>query len=445
VFTKRKRYTLIGKGYRIGERRAAKSIWLPDSDRKGHFFCFGTTRVGKTRLIESMIEQDIRKGYSVAFFDPKGDIEIFSKIVQVAFEESRQEELFLITPIFPQYSVSIDPLAYYYMPEEIVSHVVSGIKAKEIQGDEEFFINIAQETTQIIVLSLLLFGRINKVKPLINFNEIRERASYSGLEQLKSDLESINSSETRDILASLNQILEKPKDYFSKISSSLHTVLSSLSTGNVAPIIGKANSNEFIRRLEKGERVILVVQTGSMLTRRTASTLAKVLLSMIQSFVGRRYASGKKVDPPLAIYLDEASNVMYIGIDDMFSKAGGAGVWIHAFTQSLADLEPEIGRSRARKVLDNANTKLFMRVNDPSTAEYIAQYSGEQTRFSPILSLGGGITIREVKEQTILPEDVLNLHKRDFYMFTFRGAYRGRTTYVQPPYFEVEYPEVDVL
>ncbi len=432
--------TFIGKGYKLGDPKAIKNVWLPDSDRKAHMFCFGTTRIGKTRLIELMIEQDIRKGYSVALFDPKGDIDLFSKIVQVAFEENRQEELYLITPIFPAHSASIDPLAYYYMPEEIVSHVVSGIKAKE-----EFFINVAYETTLIIVLSLLLFAKIRGDRAAINFEEIHERASYGGLKNLKSQLEAIDSDEARELVHSLTQILDKPQDYFAKISSTLHSVLTTMTRGGVGSIIGKARTNEFMRRLEKGKRVILVVQTGNLLTRKTAHIIARVLLSMLQSFVGRRYASGRKVEPPLAVYLDEASNLMYIGIEDLFNKAGGAGIWVHAFSQSIADLDAEIGRDHARKILDNTNTKLFMRVNDPMTAKYIAEYSGEHKKFSPILSLGGGITIREIREQTVLPEDVLRLQARDFYLFTLGGAFRGKTANVDSPYFQIEYPTVDVL
>ncbi|MCK4487667.1 MAG: hypothetical protein KAU38_13025 [Desulfobacterales bacterium] len=307
--------TLLGRGYHLGKPQAAKDIWLPDADRKGHMFCFGSTRIGKTKLIELMIEQDIRKGYSVTLFDPKGDIDLLSSIVQVAFEENRQHELCLITPIFPEYSASIDPLAYYFMPEELVSHVVSGIKAKE-----EFFINIAYETTLIIVLTLLLFAKARNEKCWINLNDIKERASHACLEDLKAELESIpESPEKADILASLMQILDSLKDYFAKISSSLRTTLTSLSTGNVGKIIGRAQSNQFIKRLEQNRRVILVVQTGSLLTRKTAHIVARVLISMIQSFIGRRYASGRRVSPPLAIYLDEASNLMYIGIDELFN------------------------------------------------------------------------------------------------------------------------------
>jgi len=436
----RKPYTFLGHGWELERPEKIVPIVLPDEDRKGHLFCFGTTRIGKTRLIELMIEQDIRKGYSVVLLDPKGDIDLFSKVVEIAFKEKRQEELILITPIFPNVSAKIDPLSHYYMPEEIVSHVVAGIKARE-----EFFINIAYETTLVVVLALILFAKVRGVKPFFNFQEIKRRVSYEDLEALKEALSSLRygeyEEEVKDVLETLIQVLNSPKDYFSKVSSSLRTVLTALSTGNVGKIIGKADSNEFIHRLEKGKRVILVVQTGSLLTRRTATIVARVLLSMIQSFVGRRYASGKKINPPLCLYMDEASNLFYLGVEDLFNKAGGAGVWLHGFTQSLADIEAEIGYECARKILDNTNSKIFMRVNDPKTAQYVASYSGKKKKFSPILSLGGGMTIREVEEEIVRADDVLTLKCREFYFFTFSGAYRGKIASVKKSILDVIYPE----
>ncbi|PIP39024.1 MAG: conjugal transfer protein TraG [Desulfobacterales bacterium CG23_combo_of_CG06-09_8_20_14_all_51_8] len=438
---KNNRKTYLGHGYNLQTPAKVNKISLPDADRKGHLFGFGSTRIGKTRLIELMMEQDIRKGYSLVFFDPKGDIDIFSKIVQIAYEENRQDELCLVTPIFPDCSAKMDPLAYYYMPEELVSHVVSGIKAKE-----EFFINIAYETTFVIILSLLFFARIKNERPNLNFNSVKERASYTDLKNLEAQLKDYEDDpEAEEILASLRQILASPQDYFSKVSSSLRTVLTSLSAGSVGAIIGKAKVNNFIKRLEQGKRVILIVQTGSLLTRKTAHIVARVLLSMIQSFVGRIYLSGRTITPPLCVYMDEASNLLYMGVEDLFNKAGGAGVWIHAFTQSIADIEAELGPASARKILDNTNSKIFMRVNDPNTANYISEYSGMVKRFSPILSLGGGITVREVEEPLVRPENVLNLQLRDFYLFTFEGAFKGKAGFVKEPYLKVMYPRVEVL
>ncbi len=82
------------------------------------------------------------------------------------------------------------------------------------------------------------------------------------------------------------------------MSSSLRTVLTALSVGSVGKVIGKADANPFIEMLERGKRVILVIQTGSLLTRRTAHIIARVLLSMVQSFVGRVLAGGGAITLP---------------------------------------------------------------------------------------------------------------------------------------------------
>ena len=69
--------TILGKGVNLADRSKDIFITIPDQERSGHLGCFGTTRIGKTRLMESVIEQDIRKGYNVAIIDPKGDIDLF--------------------------------------------------------------------------------------------------------------------------------------------------------------------------------------------------------------------------------------------------------------------------------------------------------------------------------------------------------------------------------
>ena len=59
MFNHRKDTTDIGRGTELGDRTGKiKKIIMPDEDRKGHLFCFVSTRAGKTRLIESMIEQE---------------------------------------------------------------------------------------------------------------------------------------------------------------------------------------------------------------------------------------------------------------------------------------------------------------------------------------------------------------------------------------------------
>src|SRR6266568_7878356 len=107
-----------------------------------------------------------------------------------------------------------------------------------------------------------------------------------------------------------------------------------LTTGNIGKIVGKADDNRFLKRLESGKPVILVCQIGSLVVQEAAFTLGKVILSMIQSFIGRVYMSNrKKVHPELCIHIDEAQSVLHPGVEDLFSKGGSANCWITAYTQ----------------------------------------------------------------------------------------------------------------
>jgi len=431
--------TRLGSGMDLKKMSQVQDITLSDDYRKGHFGCFGTTRIGKTRLMENIIEQDIRKGYNVVVVDPKGDHPLFEKIVQVAIETGRLQDLMLFTPIFPQCSIKLDPLAYYYMPEEIVDHVVSGVQAKE-----EYFINVAYETTLVIVLAHLLFGEIAGEKPRLNIKLIKDRASYPDLVKLREELSAIEHPKALEILSALDQILSSPPDFFSKVSSSLRTVLTSLTTGSVGKVIGTAKSNEFIRRFQDGKGVILVVQTGSMLTRKASHTVGRILVSMIQSLTGRLYASGNKFRPPLCVHIDEGQNILYLGIDEMFTKGGGANCWLHFYTQSIAEMELAVGPEATRSILDNINTWMFMKINCPETAKYVEDSAPIVNRFSPILSFGGGISVREIDEPMIRADKVLQLKPREFIMVSYGAYYKGITANVSDPTLKIILPQVAV-
>lgn len=431
-------WTHIGTGVHLDRPETIVDLGFPDNFRKGHFWCFGTTRVGKTRLMEHIIEQDISKGYSVVAIDPKGDIDLFSKITQLADATSRLHDLMLITPIFPQYSAILDPLSSYYMPEELVAHITAGVAV----GREPYFFGVAYEVSLVVVQALIMLAEVNGTAPSFNLNDIKNHISHQDLERLKEQLDYINTPEAEQLSRDMQKILSTPADYYSKVASSLRVALTELTSGNVGQIIGKADENRFIKRLEQGKGIILVVQLGTLLTKRAAYTAGKVIISMIQAFVGRVYSSGKSVTPPLVLHMDEAQSVLYNGIEDLFAKAGGAGVYIHGYCQSISQLHAEVGEDRANTILDNCNTKLFMRVPDANTASYVSRHLGEEKRFSPIISVGGGLSIRETEEVRIKHTEVLNMAAREIFLNTYSGTYKGKTATVYDSKLKVTFPDL---
>ena len=111
--------------------------------------------------------------------------------------------------------------------------------------------------------------------------------------------------------------------------------------------------------------------------------MARVLLSMVQSLVGRVLGSGGRLDPPLAVHADEAANVLYFGADDLFSKAGGAGVWLHMLAQSRQDLVAELGEARAAKILDNSEHQDSVSGERPGDGRVRLPHGGEEKKVLP--------------------------------------------------------------
>ena len=430
--------TIIGMGYDLikGDPEDIKEIFLMDSERSGHIFGMGTTRFGKTRLMESMIEQDLRKGNSIIFIDPKSDYEIFSKIVQVAFEENREDEIMYLS-VIPDYSIKFNPLSHFLIPDEMVHHTVSGIEAKD-----QFFINVAYETSLAIASSLYMIKQANHNEEQLNFSDILYYVSQTDMKDLRNTLEKSivepkYAANQRTMLHLLDQIIASPTDYFSKVSTTLRTMLTQLTSGNMGTVMGLSRENPVIDRLEAGKRIILVVHTHALSTRKVSYLMARNVLSSIQSFVGRVFEEGLKINPPLCLYIDEASNVFYDGIENMFNKAGGAGVWLAAFTQSVSDITAELGIDKTKKIIDNTNTKIYLRVNDPDTQKFVSQSSGLVKGYSHVIGLGGSFNLKQEEPPLVSTDIIGNLKKREMLFLGPDGRYKGMTLFTKPSYVNI--------
>ena len=168
-------------------------------------------------------------------------------------------------------------------------------------GRGPYFFGVAYEVSLVVVQALIMLAEVRGVPPSFNLNDIKNHISHQDLEQLKEQLDYIDTPEAKQLSRDMRKILSTPPDYYSKVTSSLRVALTELTAGNVGRIIGKADENRFIKRLEQGqvsedsEGIILVVQLGSLLTKRAAYTAGKVIISMIQAFAGRVYSSGKNL------------------------------------------------------------------------------------------------------------------------------------------------------
>jgi DNA transfer in the process of conjugation and F pilus assembly protein len=162
-----KRGLYIGPGVKLlgseEETKEVKPMFINWGDLAGHLAVYGTTRVGKTRLMVSLIRQCILRGMDIFVIEPKGAVgakvtededelgagqETLSWILQFAEEAGRLDDVKYISPMFPSLSLHFNPL-FGMSNEEIASLVATIVPAKE-----EFFTAMGYQITMAIMLGL---------------------------------------------------------------------------------------------------------------------------------------------------------------------------------------------------------------------------------------------------------------------------------------------------
>ena len=100
------------------------------ADRTGHMLVLGATQVGKTRLAELLIGQDILRGDAVIVLDPKGDTALLRRIYHEAGRAGRRADLRIFHLRHPEESQTYNPIANYHAPTEIASRISEQLPSK---------------------------------------------------------------------------------------------------------------------------------------------------------------------------------------------------------------------------------------------------------------------------------------------------------------------------
>lgn len=441
-------------------------IYVPWKNLNGHLVVFGTTRVGKTRLMMSFINQMIELGMDLFIVDPKGSEgqEILAWILEYAETHGKLNSVKYISPMFVKYSLLFNPL--YYLSNEEISSLIKDI----IIADDEFYKNMGADTVYAICLALdyiektsppervkkeiqAEYDRYNNegeivdeiqnimnpdlatrvsdpvmpihldtaippLRSLVTFADLYSYSSSHGMEALKGYVESTN-EELSDIehtselkalksqaLQNLEKMIKKPDDYFIKVGSSYETLISQLSSGRVGGILSTTKINPIIDMLyNKEQSNIFIIQPFPLVFKQASDAFVKIFFGMLTSLYGRVGATGRMLPRQIGLCVDEGGSVLYPGVEELFNKAGGLGLRIMIFTQAFSDFDAVVGEDISRIISDNTNIKVYLRMNDESSRERVSKSFGV---LKQVQDSGGG-TKRDVRTQVQRQEEnILN-------------------------------------
>ncbi len=380
-------------------------LFIPDALLNQHLFVLGAPGSGKTRFLELLIEQAIARGEAVVVIDPKGDERLLDRTFDSARRHGREKAFRTLALPYPYQSARYNPVLHYTRPSEIADRVALVLPKG---GESEAFRNYAWTFTNIIASALHLLGEEVTLAKLNTYcfhdawQLVRKLVlrfcpgapDTAEAHRLRAHYQAYCAAERTTIpeLDALIGMASMNPDYFGKISSALRPILGKLTTkgigyllcpGDVEPPAGTVPSGK-VQDLSWEEvdsnRLIVYFFLGSLIGEDTASGVARMALSDLQSFIGRKYAYQ---DPSrfsrMTVVVDEVADALAAESVNILNKARGAGLSMILAGQSIADLEVALrSHSDARRALANVGSFVTLRAANPEDAKYFSDKCGSR-------------------------------------------------------------------
>ena len=441
-------------------RKNELPLVLPWSELVGHTLIGGTTRSGKTRLLELIVSEAIRGPGTVIVIDPKGDAELLVRTAQQAYRMGRKFAFF--SPAHPDASASFNPFSMCETTTELAARVQAlmpggGGMSKGDPFFTEYPLAIVERLGQAqhAVGERWTIEGLHEVTTMVPpFDDLVAKYLYQvlgskdkhvpGLEELMEEYAQKRSTKRNALADALIDDKEKPRDHFVQVTANLVPAFRGVTGGKMARLLSSVDP-ELTWKGVVEERKVVYFAMSSLLYGEVANRIGRVILQDLIGYLGRRYARDAPAKmTPLTILVDEFSNVAYPGFIDALNKGGGAKANIMLAMQSLADPEAAMGKDGTQRVLDNLNTRIWFRLTDDATAklavEGLGMTSVSREEITHSLNFGGDSStsggsrgaMQYVDRSLIRPEWVTGLPRGEAFVRTRGENWKLRVPLLKP-------------
>ena len=372
-------------------------VSLPLGERVGHSLVLGTTRVGKTRLAELFVTQDIRRKNAagehevVIVIDPKGDADLLKRMYAEAQRAGREGEFYVFHLGWPDISARYNAVGRFGRISEVATRVAGQLSG---EGNSAAFREFAWRFVNIIARALVELGQRPDYmliqRHVINIDALfieyaqhyfakNEPKAWEVIVQLEAKLNDKNIprnmigrekrvvaleqylSQVRvydPVLDGLRSAVRYDRTYFDKIVASLLPLLEKLTTGKIAQLLAPNYSDlsdprpifDWMQVIRK--RAVVYVGLDALSDAEVAAAVGNSMFSDLVSVAGHIYkhgiddglpgaSAGARV--PINVHADEFNELMGDEFVPLINKGGGAGLQVTAYTQTLSDIEARIG------------------------------------------------------------------------------------------------------
>lgn len=397
-------------------------IYLPLAERVAHTLVLGTTRVGKTRLAEVFVTQDIRRGDMTIVIDPKGDADLMKRMYVEAVRAGRGEVFRVFHLGYPELSARYNAVGRYGRISEVATRLAGQLSG---EGNSAAFREFAWRFVNIVARARHALGHRPNYEQIladvVNIDDLmveyaqhtlaeHDESAWAEITQIENGLNPKTiprNMQGRDprviaielylqrhriadaVLAGLRSAVRYDKTYFDKIVASLLPLLEKLTTGKTAELLSPdyADINDerpiFDWRQVIRQKGIVYVGLDALSDFEVAQAVGNSMFADLVSVAGEIYKRGvedglpganSEAKPTINLHCDEFNELIGDEFIPLVNKGGGAGIQVTAYTQTLSDIEARLGnKAKSRQVIGNFNNIIMLRVREDATAELLTR------------------------------------------------------------------------
>ncbi|MEK7169389.1 MAG: type IV secretion system DNA-binding domain-containing protein [Patescibacteria group bacterium] len=365
-------------------------------DRRRHIYIVGKSGVGKSKLLELLIRQDIAYGYGLCLMDPHGDV---IDAILDAIPENRVDDVCIIDPSDAEYPVSFNPLA----------NIDPSFKHQLTQGlievmEKQFGANWTPRLEHVFRFTCLAlldypYATMRGMISLLNDRNYRQKV----VEYIEDDMvkrfwaiefadwsEKFDTDAIIPLVNKLGQFLSNPL---------------------LRNIFGQKENKINLEELMNQKKIILINLSKGKLGEENSSFFGSMFITKIKQAGMARASLAESKRHDFYLYIDEFHSLVTETFENLLSEARKYGLCLTVAHQYMQQLIPQIQAA----VLGNTGSIIVFRVGGEDAARL-------ESEMTPIFK----------------SKDMINLGMQEFYIkMTIDGEtydpFSAETLKILPP------------
>lgn len=376
-----------------------EEVHIKTRQRAMHTQVIGTTNAGKTEsVILPWAIQDIEQGRGLILIDGKSDRSLLDKLWSYSIKFDRQKDFHLFSLGSIEDSFQFNPLIGG-SPEEISERVFNAF-----EFENEYYRSVQFE---VFSQTLRVFSESKEIPTFLKIFEAIQTPN-----KLKALAEKTTNQGLKNWVKAFAAL---PATDLAQRTSGLTAALSHFAFGQASILFNTEKPQIALDKALKNNQIIYF-QLPVLLSPFLGKATGKMILQCLQSAVANRHRGVDRDHKFFSVFLDDFSEYLYPGFVSILNKSRSANVGVVFAHQALGDIKT-MGDAIANSILTNANLKVFMRGNDPESAEYFSKVIGttKNVKYTSRTKKGflkqedtGDASAREVDEFIIHPNRFKN-------------------------------------